>query len=297
MNILISKRIREERVRLGCQFPLAKPIREKIHQLTLDDVLDCHFAIADFFYREDYGMAGIGFRDIGVFISTVERQFANFGGECMLANEFEEIATLLWGIIKNHPFYDANKRTAFLCCMLQLHRLGRVITIPEKDIENLMVEIADGSIYSKAALKELIKERQTMPEVKFLARYLQKNSRKQARLLGTIKFRDLRRIVESNGFAFDNPNRGTIDIIKVEERRIPRFFFGDRVEKTNRVLANVAYHGEGIDVPDSTIRLVRQVCGLTDQDGFDGEVLLRDAKPTFRLIKSYRTALQNLAFR
>jgi hypothetical protein len=116
-------------------------------------------------------------------------------------------------------------------------------------------------------------------------------------LRGTVKFRDLRKIVEAHGFTFANPNRGAIDIIKSEETKISRFFLGDRIEKTNRVLANVAYHGEGVDVPDNTVRMVRQVCGLTDQDGFDGEVLLRDAKPTFRLIKSYRTALQNLAFR
>ena len=242
-------------------------------------------------------MSGVGYRDIGIFISTVERQYSVFGGIPVCEDEFEEIATLLYGIIKNHPFYDANKRTAFLCCLMQLHRLGRRITVAEKDFENLMVEIADGSINQKAALKDLRKAKVQRPEVKFLARYLQKNSRKNARLSATIKFRDLRSIVEANGFAFANASRGTIDLIKIEERRIPRFFLKDRIEKTNQVLLNIAYHGEGIDVPDNTLKLVRQACGLTEQDGFDGEVLLRDATPTFQLIKSYRTALQNLAYR
>jgi death-on-curing family protein len=297
LNILISKKLREERMRLGKDLPDQLEVRSRIHQLTCDDVLDAHFAIADFFYREDYGMAGVGYRDIGVFISTIERQFTSFGGSSVCVGEFEEIATLLYGIIKNHPFYDANKRTAFLCCLVQLHRLGRTITVPEKEFEDLMVQIAEGSIGNKAALKGLRKARVERPEIKFLARYLQKNSRKNARLSATIKFRDLRSIVEGNGFAFANANRGTIDLVKTEERRVPRFFFSDRIERTNRVLLNIAYHGEGIDVPNNTLRLVRQACGLTEQDGFDGEVLLRDATPTFQLIKSYRTALQNLAYR
>ena len=297
LNIFVTKRLREERIRIGREVPDQTGSRSRIHQLTCDDVLDAHFAIADFFYREDYGMGGIGYRDLGIFISTVERQFASFGGERVCADEYEEIATLLFGIIKNHPFFDANKRTAFLCALVQLHRLGRTITVPEKEFEDLMVQIAEGSIENKAALKDLRKAKVPRAEIKYLARYLQKNSRRNARLYATIKFRDLRAIVERNGFSFANAYRGTIDVVKIEERRVPRFFFGDRIEKTNRVLVNIAYHGEGVDVPDNTLKMVRQACGLTEQDGFDGEVLLRDATPTFQLIKSYRTALQNLAYR
>lgn len=297
MNILVTKKLKEERQRLGELIPDFPDRRMRTHQLSYDDVLDAHFSIADFFYREDYGMAGVGFRDVGNFVSTVERQYAEFGGAPIAENEFDEIATLVFGIIKNHPFYDANKRTAFLCALIQLHRMGRTITVVEKEFEDLMVDIADGSIEKKSAMKDLRKSGTVRPEIRFLSRYLQKNSRKNARLSRTIKFRELRQIVEANGFQFGNSFRGTIDIVKLEERRIPRFFFGDRIERNSRTILNIAYHGEGVDVPDNTVRLVRQACGLTDQDGFDGEVLLRDATPTFQLIKSYRTALQSLAYR
>ncbi|GGO31405.1 hypothetical protein GCM10010991_17390 [Gemmobacter aquaticus] len=297
MNILVTKRLKDERWRIGGAVPAMGDRKLRVHHLSYDDVLDAHFAIADFFYRDEYGMAGVGYRNLDLFISTVERQFVEFGGVQLSRNEFEDIATLLYGIIKNHPFYDANKRTAFLCALLQLHRLGRRITVSEKEFENLMVEIADDSILRKSALKDLQKDNVPRPEITYLARYLQKNSRKNARLERTVKFRELREIVEKNGFKFTTPYRGTIDIVKVEERRIPRFFWGDRIERTNKVIASIAYHGEGVDVPDNTVSLIRQGCGLTDQDGFDGEVLLRDATPTFQMIKSYRTALQNLAYR
>lgn len=297
MNVFVSKKVREERLRIGAILPDFPERRLRPHQLTYDDVLDAHFAIADFFYREDYGMAGVGYRDVGNFVSTVERQFVEFDGGPLAESEFEEIAALLFGVIKNHPFFDANKRTAFLCCLLQLHRLGRAITVSEKEFEDLMVSIAEGGIERKSALKDLRRAKADRPEVKFLSRYLQKNSRKIAKLSRTVKFRELRQIVEANGFAFSNSYRGTIDLVKIEERKVHRFFFGDRIEKTSRTIVNLAYHGEGVDVPDNTVKLVRQACGLTDQDGFDGEVLLRDATPTFQLIKSYRTALQNLAYR
>jgi len=297
MNILVSRKLKEERQRLGVMLPEFAARPQRIHQLNYDDVLDAHFAIADFFYREEYGMSGVGFRDVGIFISTVERQYTQFDGAQISEDEFEDAASLLYGIIKNHPFYDANKRTGFLCALLQLHRMGRTITSPEGEFENLMVEIAEDAIYKKSTLKDMKKSGIPRPEVKYLARYLRKNSRKNARLSRTVKFRELRQIVEANGFAFSNAIRGAIDLTKIEERRIPRFFFGDRIERKSKVILNIAYHGEGVDVPDNTLKLVRQACGLTDQDGFDGEVLLRNATPTFQLIKSYRSALQNLAYR
>lgn len=112
-----------------------------------------------------------------------------------------------------------------------------------------------------------------------------------------LRFRELRSILEANGFSCKNAYKGTIDIVRTESKRVPRFFRSDRIEKADVVVTNISYHGEGAEVADSTLKLVRQACGLTDQDGFDGEVLLRDAQPTFQLIKSYRTALQNLAYR
>ncbi|MCL6286183.1 type II toxin-antitoxin system death-on-curing family toxin [Ruegeria sp. 2012CJ41-6] len=265
--------------------------------MSYEDVLDVHFSIVDFFRRQGYGLGGIGIKDLNTFISTVERQFAGFGGHDLYGTDYEKIATLVFGIIKNHPFYDGNKRSAFLCALLQLHKMGKVITVSEKEFEDLMVEIANDSISRKSALQKILKKGETHPEIRYLGRYLEKNSRKVARLNKTIKFRQLKNIVESNGFQFKNCHKGTIDLVQIETRTIHRFWFSDKVERKETVLATIAYHGDGVDVPDNTLKLVRQKCGLSDQDGFDGEVLLRDAQPTFQLINSYRTALQNLAYR
>jgi death-on-curing protein len=270
---------------------------ERIFLLNYSDVLEAHFCIADFFVDEGYGMGGIGPRDVHIFVSTVERQWTGFQGFTIYENDYERIASLMFGIVKNHPFYDANKRTAFLCALLQLHRMGRTITVRQKEFEDLMVDIANDNIFRKRALKELVKEGASHPEIRFLGRYLEKNSRRNAKLRKTIKFRELRAIINQHGFDLKNPFKGTIDIVKTEERRVHRFWRSDRIETVERIVGKIAYHGEGVDVPDNTLKYVRQVCGLTDQDGFDGDVLLRDAQPTFQLISSYRESLQRLAFR
>lgn len=296
MIVLLTKSLLAERERQLSSLPIFRNA-QGAHILTYEDVLDAHFCIADFFSREGYGMGGIGVRNSDLFVSTVERQFTGYQGFIVYDTPYEQIATLCYGIIKNHPFYDGNKRTAFLCALLQLHKMGRVIEVSEIEFENLMVQIAEGSLSKRSALKALTKSGVSHPEIRYLGRYLEKKSRKRAHLRKTIKFRELRKIVEANGFAFRNPNRGSIDLVQITETVTHRYFFRDKVKRHERVIVNIAYHGEGVDVPDNTVRLVRQHCGLTDQDGFDGEVLLRDAQPTFQLIHSYRGALQRLAYR
>lgn len=296
MIVLLTKDLLKEHSRQLSCLPTFRQRRE-VHALSYEEVLDAHFCIADFFVREGYGLGGVGIKDINIFVSTVERQFTGFEEYTVYETAYEQIATLCYGIIKNHPFYDGNKRTAFLCTLLQLHKMGRIIKVAEKEFEDLMVDIADGAILKKSALKGMVKKRLSHPEIRFLGRYLEKNSRKRDRMTKTIKFRQLRQIVESNGFTFRNPNKGSIDLVHIETTTKTRFLFGDKVEKKETVLATIAYHGEGVDVPENTVKEIRQRCGLTDQDGFDVEVLLRDAQPTFQLIKSYKAALQNLAYR
>ncbi|PSK87185.1 death-on-curing protein [Limimaricola soesokkakensis] len=294
--LLLSKPLAQELKRVSQSLPDFGRNIEAPHLLTYDDVLEAHFCIADYFMEQDYGIGGIGPKSVNGLVSTVERQWMGFQGVTVYKSEYERIASLLYGLIKNHPFHDANKRTAFLCALLQLHRMGRTITVGQKDFEDLMVSIADNSIKSKAAVRKMDKQGHPRPEIAYLGRYLEKNSRRSARLSRTIKFRELRYIISKHGFDFDNPFKGSIDIVVREEKTV-RGFFRTTVVKNKRKVGAIAYHGEGVDVPDNTLKHVRQICGLTDQDGFDGEVLLRDAQPTFQLINSYREALQRLAYR
>ncbi|KVN79224.1 type II toxin-antitoxin system death-on-curing family toxin [Burkholderia ubonensis] len=57
-------------------------------------------------------------------------------------------ATYATAIARGHVFNDANKRTGLTCALTYLEQLG--ITIPRlADLEEIMVEVADGQVTSE----------------------------------------------------------------------------------------------------------------------------------------------------
>ena len=63
-------------------------------------------------------------------------------GEEIYASIYEKATMLLIQLIKKHPFYNANKRTAFLALFVFLKINGYLLTIPEKDAIDLVINIA-----------------------------------------------------------------------------------------------------------------------------------------------------------
>lgn len=55
-----------------------------------------------------------GARDLGMLQSTVGRPFATFGGEDLYTDVYLKAGAFIQSIVKNHPFLDGNKRTAFV---------------------------------------------------------------------------------------------------------------------------------------------------------------------------------------
>lgn len=89
--------------------------------IGLFDVLRAHYLICDFFTEEGSGLFQPGPRDLGLLESAVGRQQATFFGVTKWQTEFQKIASLFYGLVKDHPFHDANKRTAFLVALYALH--------------------------------------------------------------------------------------------------------------------------------------------------------------------------------
>src|SRR2546430_16523401 len=55
---------------------------------------------------------GVGVRDVGLIESALHRPFASYEGKLQYQTPFERAAVLWLGLIRNHGFVDANKRTA-----------------------------------------------------------------------------------------------------------------------------------------------------------------------------------------
>src|ERR1700691_927085 len=110
--------------------------------IGLQEILAAHFLIIDYFAEKKYGIGGVGPRDLDLLHSALSRQFTGYGGAKKWSGLYENCATLMFGLIMNHPFHDANKRTALLVALSLLHRNRQIINLPQKKLDGLVVAIA-----------------------------------------------------------------------------------------------------------------------------------------------------------
>ncbi len=86
-----------------------------------------------------------GVRDHGLLAASLSSPFQTFGGKDLHPGIVEKAAALASGIIRNHPFVDGNKRTAYVLMRILLldHRMR--LTANEDERENALVALAEGS--------------------------------------------------------------------------------------------------------------------------------------------------------
>lgn len=62
------------------------------------------------------------------------------------ADLFTLAAAYIGGVVRNHPFIDGNKRTAFVVGGIFLEHNGKILTAPEKEATEFMLAFADSKI-------------------------------------------------------------------------------------------------------------------------------------------------------
>ena len=87
-----------------------------------------------------------GVRDMHLLQSAINRPFATYGGEDLYPDIFLKSGALIQSIVKNHPFIDGNKRTAFGVTYTFLRRNKIQITAPTWEVVKLMVEVANKNL-------------------------------------------------------------------------------------------------------------------------------------------------------
>lgn len=108
--------------------------------LTLDDVLALH---ADQIRR--YGGAS-GIRDVALLQSALGNVSATFEGAFLHETLFEMAAAYLFGICRNHPFVDGNKRTAVLAALVFLALNGVDIDADQDEFYDLVIGVTAGRV-------------------------------------------------------------------------------------------------------------------------------------------------------
>jgi len=236
--------------------------------LGIQDVIRAHFLIADLFVTEQRELGGIGPRDITLLESALYRPWIEFGGFQKWTDPLDKAATTLFGLIKDHPFHDANKRTALLSLLFLLLKQGRMPKCSKTQFENLTVEIAEMEIVKRARYQKLTQEEED-PEVKYISQWLRRNTRDIDDREYWITYRDLRRILGRYNFVLENPVNNAIDVVKIEKRSSFAALFGAK-ENRHRV-CRIGYPGETRQVSKGIVRRVRKSCGLTSREGIDSQ--------------------------
>lgn len=113
--------------------------------LTLDEVLSLHAEQIRLFG----GSSGI--RDLGLLQSAVGNVEATFDGAFLHDTLFAMAAAYLYGICRNHPFIDGNKRTAAAAALTFLEMNGVEVDAEEDAFYELVIGVAEGRV-SKAAV-------------------------------------------------------------------------------------------------------------------------------------------------
>jgi death-on-curing family protein len=261
----------------------------------LHEVLRAHFLIVDFFVEQDYGVGGIGPKNIDLLHSSIYRQFVSFGGKDKWPGIYEKCATLLFGLVKDHPFHDANKRTAFLVTLYQLYRLNRTPRASQRDFEDFIVEVADNRLARYPRFRELAKEKEDA-EILFIADFLKRNTRDIDRRTHTITYHELNQILKKHGFELVNQHKNFIDIVRVEHKPKYLGLVGPTVRREYR-LGQVGFPGWKRQIGKGALKTVRDATGLTAQSGYDSKTFFDGADPLHVLIDMYSEPLRRLADR
>ncbi|TFW62708.1 hypothetical protein CT676_00870 [Bradyrhizobium sp. MOS001] len=262
--------------------------------LGIRDVLRAHFLITDFFITEQRELGGVGPKDMKLLESALYRPWAEFGGVAKWPDPLEKVATTLFGLIKDHPFHDANKRTALLSTLFLLAKRRRIPKCSKDDFEDFTVEIAEMEIVKRARYQQL-SENEDDPEIKFIAHWLRRNTREIDDREYSITYRELRSILQRYGFVLENPNNNTIDVVKVEPRTgLAALFVGGN---SRRRIGRIGFPGDTKQVSKADLRKVRKLCKLTSEQGIDSQSFYHDVDDMTSLLAEYQQNLRRLANR
>lgn len=111
-----------------------------IIQFTIQDIYELHNQLEETFILSS------GVRDENLLASAVNTPFQTFMGNDLYPSIYDKAAQLCYGIVKNHPFTDGNKRTALHSMYVYLIINGFDITASQQEVEDLIINVAAGKM-------------------------------------------------------------------------------------------------------------------------------------------------------
>ena len=94
-----------------------------------------------------------GIRDVGLLDSALNTPFQVFDGTELYPSIQQKAARLGFGLIKNHAFIDGNKRIGIHVMLIFLELNGIILEYTQKELYEMVLEVADGSVEYGGMLK------------------------------------------------------------------------------------------------------------------------------------------------
>jgi death-on-curing protein len=287
--VLENQKIEEEYQRWGKIIGMADPYKTRA-TIGIHEVLQAHFLLVDYFSKSGVGIGGVGPKDINLLHSAMSRQFTEYGGKPKWEDRLDICATLMFGLVKNHPFYDANKRTAFLSSILHLQKIGRTPTATHEEYENFIVDISNNNLSSYYWYEENNLQYPDK-EISAISIFLKKKTRNIDLKSKTVTYNELRTILKGYGLGLENPKGNRIDLIRYID------VDGTTELDNPKRIAHIGFHGWTKQVSEKDIAIVRESSKLDAKHGYDSQAFFKGLEDPLTLIKKYKEPLERLAFR
>jgi death-on-curing family protein len=285
----IIMHVRAEHERWRRQIGFADPYLDRI-TIGIHEVLQAHFLLAEYFASRGEGIGGVGPKNLDLLHSALSRQFVQYGGKPKWNNGVEICATLMFGLIKNHPFHDANKRTAFLVSILHLQKIGRAPIIGDVEYEDFTVAIADNSLSGYEFFNRFDGPSPDR-EIQAIAHFLKRSTRQIDLKNRLITYNELNTILGQRGLGLENPNGNRIDLVRLVDTD------GETLLESPKRIAHVGFHGWSKEVSEKDIKIVRDASKLDARHGYDSQSFFSGMDDPLTLIKKYKEPLERLAYR
>ena len=97
-----------------------------------------------------------GLRDEGMLDSALNAPFQTFSGEGVYPSLQQKAARLCFGLVKNHPFVDGNKRIGAHAMLVFLALNGIELEYTQTELSDIILQLASGTIPSSRLLEWIL---------------------------------------------------------------------------------------------------------------------------------------------
>lgn len=270
-----------------------------VQTLSTDEIVRIHHILCEDFVAEDDPIGYGGVRSEALLESAVGRQHAGFGPFRKYPDPISNAATLTFGLCNDHPFHNGNKRTALVAMLAHLdkNRFALKGNVRQDDLYDLMLglarhELTRERVPPRSRRRGGLIRHGADHQVTELTAWLSARADRVKRGERQITYRQLPAVLKPHGFFLGQRYSNSVEIYREDVSR-PFLRRTTRVER--KVIGRIGYHSDGEVISLKTIKELRRMCRLTEEDGVDTSAFYDGADVIDTFVNKYRTVLRRLA--